>query len=493
MYAGVLDKKTETMSAIRMRFLLPAAAVTLLLTGLCIVTAMFLFQQQTTMTRVLRENVTSRRAAVDLEECLYDISALLHDDVDDVSALNDRIEQHLRRLREVADQPEELAASKNLDAGLTVYLESWKKIPAKHDPQREKAVQGVLAQLEKRLIKPCQQFRLYNGRRIEQSTMQHESILTLLAWGLTGIGVSGGIGGIVLGFGVTTALGKSIRRLQVRLQDAAGRLGPELPEIIITEEGQFSEVHAQLDQLTSGIEKVLHDLRQRELEVLRAEQLAAVGHLAASVAHEIRNPLTAIKMLIQAGQESGQPPLLPEDLRVIETEIRRMESSLKTFLDFTRPPRLERRLVPLSKLLQEVAGLVRGRTEMQKVDLSLSFEDASLVVMADPEQLRQVLVNLILNSLDALPRGGHIGVTIKSTQDIVEICVSDSGSGIAAEMLPQLFQPFSSNKETGLGLGLVISKRIIEDHGGTISAENRQSGGAEFRIRLPKETAKSQA
>lgn len=297
----------------------------------------------------------------------------------------------------------------------------------------------------------------------------------------------------MLGFGVTTALGKSIRRLQVRLQDAAGRLGPELPEIIITEEGQFSEVHAQLDQLTSGIEKVLHDLRQRELEVLRAEQLAAVGHLAASVAHEIRNPLTAIKMLIQAGQESGQPPLLPEDLRVIETEIRRMESSLKTFLDFTRPPRLERRLVPLSKLLQEVAGLVRGRTEMQKVDLSLSFEDASLVAMADPEQLRQVLVNLILNGLDALPRGGHIEVTVKPTQDIVEICVSDSGSGIAAEMLPQLFQPFSSNKETGLGLGLVISKRIIEDHGGTISAENRQSGGAEFRIRLPKETAKSQA
>lgn len=476
-----------------MRFLLPAAAVTLLLTGLCIVTAMFLFRQQTMMTRVLRENVTSRRAAVDLEECLYDISALLHDDVDDVSSLNERIERHLRRLREVADQPEEIEASKNLDAGLTIYLESWDKIPAKHDPQREKTVQVVLEQLEKRLIKPCQQFRLYNGRRIEQSTIQHESVLTLLAWGLTGIGVFGGIGGVVLGFGVTTALSKSIRKLQVRLKDAAGRLGPELPEIIITEEGRFSEVHAQLDQLTSGIEKVLHDLRQRELEVLRAEQLAAVGHLAASVAHEIRNPLTAIKLLIQAGQESGQPPLSSEDLRVIETEIRRMESSLKTFLDFTRPPKLERRSVRLSKLLQEVAGLVRGRTEMQKVDLSLSFEDDSLVVMADPEQLRQVLVNLILNSLDALPRGGRVGVTIKSTEDIVELCVSDSGGGIAAEMLPQLFQPFSSNKETGLGLGLVISKRIIEEHGGTISAENRQSGGAEFRIRLPKDSAKSTA
>ena len=475
------------MSAIRMKFLLPAAAVTLVLTMLCIVTAMFLFRQQSAMTSVLRENVTSRRAAVDLEECLYDIAALLHDNVDDVSALNERLEQHLRRLRKVADQPEELAASAKLDGGLAEYLETWKKIPTKADPQHEIAVQVALEQLEQQLIKPCQQFRLYNGRRIEQSTMQHESVLTRLAWGMTGIGVFGGIGGIVLGFGVTRALGQSIRKLQVRLRDAAGKLGPELPEIILTEAGQFSGVHAQLDQLLSGIEKVLHDLRQRELEVLRAEQLAAVGHLAASVAHEIRNPLTAIKMLIQAGQEAGQPPLSPEDLRVIETEIRRMESSLRIFLDFTRPPQLERRSVRLLNLLQEVVGLVRGRTEKQKVDLRLRVEDESIVVMADPEQLRQVLVNLLLNSLDALPRGGTIEVSVRSAIDTIEVSVSDSGAGIAPEMLPRLFQPFSSNKETGLGLGLVISKRIIEDHGGSVVAGNRPTGGAVFLIRLPKE------
>jgi len=205
------------------------------------------------------------------------------------------------------------------------------------------------------------------------------------------------------------------------------------------------------------------------------------------VAHEIRNPLTAIKMLIQAGQEAGQPPLSPEDLRVIETEIRRMESSLRIFLDFTRPPQLERRSVRLLNLLQEVVGLVRGRTEKQKVDLRLRVEDESIVVMADPEQLRQVLVNLLLNSLDALPRGGTIEVSVRSAIDTIEVSVSDSGAGIAPEMLPRLFQPFSSNKETGLGLGLVISKRIIEDHGGSVVAGNRPTGGAVFLIRLPKE------
>lgn len=475
------------MPASRTKFLVTVIAGTLILTVLCIITAMFLFAQQSAMTRVLRENVSSRRAAVDLEECLYDISALLHDNVDDVSALNDRLEQHLKRLREVADQPGELESSTELDRGLQEYLDSWRRIPVRSDAGHDAAVEATLDLLDEKLIKPCQQFRLYNGRRIEQSTIQHESVLTRLAWGMTGIGLLGGIAGIVLGFGVTWGLRRSIRRLQVRLHDAAGKLGPELPEIILTEEGQFSQVHAQLDQLSSGIEKVLRDLKQRELEVLRAEQLAAVGHLAASVAHEIRNPLTAIKMLIQSGQEAGQPPLSPEDLHVIETEIRRMESSLRTFLDFTRPPKLERRMIRLSNLLQEVAGLVRGRSEQQSVEIRISLSDPATEIMADPEQLRQVLVNLFLNSLDALPHGGIIHAAVESSDQHVRIRISDSGAGITTDMMPRLFQPFSSNKDTGLGLGLVITKRIVEDHGGTISAENQASGGASFLVMLPKE------
>ena len=479
------------MSAIRFRFLWPAALGTLALTGLCILTAQFLFRQQSTMTSVLRENVTSRRAAVDLEECLYDISALLHDNVDDVSALNDRLEQHLRRLREVADQPEERQASQQLDDGLQDYRQAWQKIPSREDPDHKRAVETALTALESQLIVPCQEFRLYNGRRIEQSTIQHESVLSWLAWGMTGIGILGGIAGLVLGFGLTRALGQSIRRLQVRIRDAAGKLGPELPEIILTGEGQFSQVHAQLDQLTTGIEKVLGNLRQRELEVLRSDQLAAVGQLAASVAHEIRNPLTAIKMLVQSAQESADSPLSGEDLRVIETEIRRMESSLRTFLDFARPPRLERRSVPLVAIVQDVLGLVRGRAEKQRVDMQLAVDDESTVVMVDVEQLRQVLVNLVLNSLDALPRGGAVVVSVRNEPEVVLISIRDNGSGISSEMLPRLFQPFASNKETGLGLGLVISKRIIEDHGGTVTARNSSSGGAVLTIRLPRDTKTS--
>jgi len=475
------------MSVIRFRFLIPATIVTLILTVMCIVTALLLFEQQSAMTGVLRENVTSRRAAVDLEECLYDISTLLRNNVDEVSPLNDRLVGHLKRLREVADQPEEQEASDKLEQGLKIYLIAWDKIPPREDPRHREGVLDAVESLEQNLIKPCQSFRLYNGRRIEESTIQHENVLGRLAWGMTSIGVLGGIAGIVLGFGLTRTVGQSIRRLQVRIQDAAGKLSPEPQEIIITDDGQFSGVHAQLDQLTNSIERVLGNLRQRELEVLRSEQLAAVGQLAASVAHEIRNPLTSIKMLVQTALDPvDSSELTKEDLQIIEKEVRRMESSLRTFLDFTRPPKLQRRQIFLMPILQEVAGLIRGRAEKQGVTVRLEVMNADVSVYADPEQLRQVLVNLMLNGLDAQPHGGTLRMTSQVVDGDVEIRVLDEGAGISDEMLPRLFQPFASNKETGVGLGLVISRRIVEDHGGTIMGENRDGGGAVFTIRLPK-------
>jgi len=439
------------------------------------------------MTRVLRENVASRRAAVDLETSLYDISALLRDNVDDVSSLNDRLEQHLARLQQVADQTPEVEAANQLGIGLKLYLNSWAQLPPPTDPNHDNAVRDTLRLLNDQLIVPCQQFRLYNGRRIEQSTLQHESVLSWMAWGMTGIAIFGGTSGIVLGVGVTAGLTRSIHRLQVRLDHAAGKLGSDLPEIILTEEGEFSVVHAQLDQISTGIERVLRDLKQRELEVLRADQLAAVGHLAASVAHEIRNPLTAIKMLIQSSLEPDQPPLSAEDMMVIEREIRRMESSLRILLDFARPPKLEKRMVPLLGLLEEVLGLVRGRCDQQAVNITVrNAEDLrNVMLLADAEQLRQVVVNLVLNAMDATPHGGKIDIEVTTQGDRLAIRISDSGPGISLEMLDRLFQPFSSDKETGLGLGLVISRRIVEDHGGTIVGENLSEGGASFVVTLP--------
>jgi signal transduction histidine kinase len=475
------------MAGLQFRFFWPLALITACLVGLCVVVAVSLFRQQETLAAVFRENVASRRAAVELEECLTDLIALERAQVETVAVLHARVQTHLATIEQVADQPEEKELAAHIATAFAEYLRRWQAIPPPGDPGHEAAVRDATRYLENEVLRPCTDFRLFNGRQLEVATEDHERVLRRLAWGMAGVGGLGAFAGLVLGYGVARGLSRSIHHLQVRIRDAAGKLAhTTLPEIVFLGESGFEGLHGQIDRLTSRIEQVVQRLQEREREVLRAEQLAAVGQLAAGVGHEIRNPLTAIKMLVQSALEARGPvAMAPDDLRIIEGEIRRMERSLQTFLDFARPPRAERQPVELQTVLGTVLGLVRGRAEKQDVAVRLEAPGAPVTLTADPNQLQQVFVNLALNALDAMPRGGSVGVVVRLGRDHVVIEVSDTGPGVAPDMQPRLFQPFASDKDTGLGLGLVISRRIVEDHGGKIDVVNRPGGGASFFVTLP--------
>jgi signal transduction histidine kinase len=321
-------------------------------------------------------------------------------------------------------------------------------------------------------------------QEIKRADADHRQSMRWLAWGMGGIGLMGAGAGLVFGYGVARALSRTIRRLQIRLLDAAGKLSPDLPEIVLTGDGDLGQLEGQMQELMVRIEQLVKKLQQREREVLRAEQMAAVGQLAAGVAHEIRNPLTSIKMLVQAGREEASG-LVPEDLEVIEREALRMERSLQVFLDFARLPKPERSRQDLAAIAEQTLNLVRGRAAKQHVELKFSGPDGAVFAEVDGEQIRQVLVNLCLNALDAMPAGGGLELTVKPSNDQVELSVLDSGPGLPAELMPRLFEPFVSTKETGLGLGLVISRRIVEEHHGQLIASNRIAGGATFTVMLP--------
>ncbi len=455
--------------------------------ALCVLTAVSLFHQQEKIANVLRENVASRRAAVEMEECLNNVLTLEDKRIEEVAPLHDRLRRHMKFLRAVSDESEERQLTEQMKAGFDEYLRRWQSLPpiSAGRERHEVALQAAMQLLETDVLKPCSEFRLYNDRQLEETAQEHERVLRQLAWGMAGVATLGGVAGLVFGYGIARSLNRTIRRLQVQIRDAAGKLDPKMPEIVLTGEGKLDGLHEEIDDLTSRIEKVMQQLHEREREVMRAEQLAAVGQLAAGVGHEIRNPLTSIKMLAQAGIEDGQMSLTAVDLRIIESEVRRMERSLQTFLDFARPPRPERRPVNLIPVIEGVFGLTRGRADKQHVTTRLEAPPGGVVLTIDAAQFQQVMVNIVLNSLDAMPNGGNLNVAVLVSGDWVEVEVTDTGSGISDEVLPKIFQPFVSSKETGLGLGLVISRRIVEDHGGTIEAANRVGGGASIRVKFP--------
>lgn len=472
------------MTGLRLRHLVPVTLVALILLLASTLTAASLLGRQAAATRELRKILDGRRAAVELRECLTDLIALENANVETVAVLHDRAGVLLSAIDRAIDQPGERERIARVQAGYEAYLARWRELPPADSPDHEPARRAATRILEADVLRPCEDFEEYNARRIDQSTEAHERALDQLAWGMVGVGGLGGVAGVVLGYGVARAVGRSIRRLRIRLRDAVGKLGPDPPEIVLSGEGDFADLHAEVDRLGERIETLVSALHQRESEVLRAEQLAAVGQLAAGVGHELRNPLTSVKLLVQAGLEDGGLPA--DDLRVIDGEVRRMERSLQTFLDFARPPSTERRPTPLAGLVREVADLLRGRAEKQRVNLQLDLPPDAVTVLADREQLRQVLVNLFLNALDAMPSGGALAVIVRTDDPgRVTVEVADSGPGISETQLPRLFQPFASTKDTGLGLGLVISKRIAEAHSGALVAANRPRGGASFLLTLP--------
>lgn len=305
----------------------------------------------------------------------------------------------------------------------------------------------------------------------------------MLIWSGIILGIIVACGGIALAFQTGGTFQRSFEETSRRVHVAAERLGCDVAK----ERSDVNELIDNLHELLAAIDRVMDERRQREREVLRADQLSMVGQIAAGVAHEIRNPLTSIKLLIQTNlRESSREGVPANDLQIIDQEIRRMEKCLQQFLDFARPPRPERRPINLALLAERTLALVDGRARKQRVTLEFRPAGMPVIVEADEDQIQQLLVNLVLNALDAMPDGGRIRIQLSQQIDSqAEVRVIDTGPGIPSDLFPHLFDPFVSTKETGIGLGLAVSHRIAARHGGSLSAENLDSGGACFILRLP--------
>jgi signal transduction histidine kinase len=224
-----------------------------------------------------------------------------------------------------------------------------------------------------------------------------------------------------------------------------------------------------------------------ERSLAHAEKLAAIGELAARVAHEIRNPITAARSLAQQLARAPASTADAEATGLILTELERVERQVAALLRFARRETFSLEPVALRDLIEVTLDSFRPRFEAAGVRVTTELE-AGIVVRADREKLRQTLINMIENALDAMPAGdAHLDLRTARDGGRAVLRIADNGAGIPADALGHIFEPFFSLKTTGTGLGLAIARRTIEAHGGTITAEGRAGGGTTFAITLPLE------
>jgi two-component system sensor histidine kinase HydH len=230
--------------------------------------------------------------------------------------------------------------------------------------------------------------------------------------------------------------------------------------------------------------KRTHDAR---LQLERSQKLSLVGQIAAGMAHEIKNPLASIKGAVEILGDDATTPKDKEEFRaIVFKEIRRVNRSLTDFLEFARPAEADIMAVNLSDVVAGSIKQLDRQAQQQGVTITGQLED-DVMIDADMENIHQVMLNLLLNAVQASPDGSP--VLVKLARDAasgqVLLTIVDSGSGLSEADRSQVFEPFFSTKSTGTGLGLAIAKAIVEKHGGTISLQNAPQGGAVATVKLP--------
>jgi signal transduction histidine kinase len=223
-------------------------------------------------------------------------------------------------------------------------------------------------------------------------------------------------------------------------------------------------------------------------QLLQNEKMVFLGRLSAIVAHEIRNPLTAIKMRTQVlKEEVKDTSYWREDWEVIEEEVLRLERIVDNFISLTKPLKLDLSLEDINCVLENAIGLLQPRIKKQGIELIKNLEENKKLKI-DRERMKQVFLNIFLNSLDAMPNGGRLEISAMSNKDYLKIEIQDTGIGISQKTKPRLFEPFFTTKKEGLGLGLSIVREIIKLHRGEISISSRENKGTSFAITLPLKT-----
>jgi len=311
----------------------------------------------------------------------------------------------------------------------------------------------------------------------------------------------------LLGLRASAVVGRGLEELQVSadlvawIRDArrGERLVHEADLTLVVDGDRRATVRASASELrdeagrSQGLVILLRDItdvNRLETQLRRADKLAALGTLAAGVAHEVKNPLHALTLNLhllekEIGTAEPSSPEAREYFTILRSEVQRIHRIVDNFLRFSKPSILEVKPLDLHALLERVLSLLAFEAADHGVTIETAFDPALTMVAGDEGQLSQVFLNLGINALQAMPDGGALVVRSRLDRGSAEVAVQDSGHGIEADIVPHIFNPYFTTRSRGIGLGLAIAHRIVEGHQGTMDVETTAGKGTTMIVRLP--------
>ena len=314
----------------------------------------------------------------------------------------------------------------------------------------------------------------------------------------------------ILGIGEDQLLGTSVSVLprpwdvlgRVFLETLEGGGGSRNRELRIEKDGKnlwimitttllIEEDNEKLGVL--GVFQDITDLRDLQERMKEADRMAALGRLSASLAHEIKNPLSAIKTFVQLVPKKFDSPVFREKLNTtVPRELERINRLIDNLLQLTRKPRLKLTSVDLNEIVVQTLELYREEMEKNKVEFDATLKERMPRIQADAELLHRVFSNILLNAIQAMPQGGKVNISTQRTSladknGALQVAVQDTGFGMDEETVRRLFDPFFTTKEKGTGLGMANAKKIVEEHKGRIDVRSGPGKGTEVRVTFPVE------
>jgi signal transduction histidine kinase len=320
--------------------------------------------------------------------------------------------------------------------------------------------------------------RMVRAKKISQEEARRLRVAAVLAIALN----------LLTGGTLALVLARNILGPMRRLARETGREGDDRPR-----EDEMAALTRGVRGLIENRDQARSELERSREHLLQTEKMAMVGKLAAGMAHSIRNPFTSIQMrLFSLGRSLDLTETQKEDFEVIAHEIRHVDTIVGNFLEFSRPPKLRMQRIGPSVVVDMALQLLEQRLRSYDVEVRLVRGRPLPEVEGDPEQLKEVLVNLIVNACEAMERkrGGTVAIgerleIVPRMGRVAVIRVTDNGPGISPDLTEKIFQPFFTTREEGTGLGLSIARRIVTEHRGALDVESREGEGATFVVALP--------